>query len=264
MTRLKKVFRQSPQAILIANFVSSVCVAAWMNVFSKNLANQTLSVTEKFLEMGWVNIALVVWLLVFVWIIRSEKIERESSLVILARQLREQLDLFCEGCRFRKANEKGLNVHLFFHDFVSSTCDNQSKNIEVLRKNRSYYFQTENLPDNEHLDYADLTEQLEICQAFKNSTTCYRVFEDHKAEDYPERLRGKIDTRIKWVLAIPIRLPDDAPIGVLCCFGQELFFKNLDERLAFQVLALRLAGSVATMVDEDKTLKFYKAEWANV
>lgn len=257
-----KTIRKIDIIIFVFNSLTAVCVGMFFNIYTTYLTNTgtPFAFTEVFIKIGWWNMIFVFWPLLGFVSLRYKEKQRISHIGLMASQIRKQLRSFCEGCKFPNKSVIGLNIHLYFYDLQSVDCGNHTKKIvEVLRKNREYYFGFEALPNDRRSDFFKLTDDMEICKSFKGETAIYRKFENHKIDDYSEELHGKIDTRIRWVLAMPIRLPDKISQGVLCCFGHEhLFTEDGEERYYFEEIASNLADAVALVVDAEETLKFYK------
>lgn len=130
-----------------------------------------------------------------------------------------------------------LNIHLFLTDKIDGKI--------ALIKDRSVAYEQDPMPHNNPLDYVFVEEdELVICESFRRDKIVYEELPSNHMERYNNRLRDKVDPSIAWVLACPLHVPNSQPLGVICCFGQRLFFKDENKRKYFEILLIRVAALI--------------------
>lgn len=154
----------------------------------------------------------------------------------------------------RSPKKGNANIHLFYSDTLNGRT--------VLRKDRSVYYECEDLPHNYSLDvaYPD-TDELVICDSFNNDEIIYEELPPTHPERYNSRIKNKVDPQITWVLALPMHRDNDTPLGVLCAFGNKRVLSDSAMRRAFQGLAVGITDVIVRLktleLEEEKRASEY-------
>ena len=202
------------------------------------------------IRLGWWNVAIPIWLsLIILNIYRYRKIRdeiKDTQLRILKDfknltelVVRNLFKLLIETAIYPQKSAS-LNIHIFFRGIVNGK--------KALIKDRRFFYEQERLPMNYPLDYVFPSEDdLVICNSFKKDILVYEELPSDHMTRYNERIKDKIDSDIKWVLACPLHIPGQEPLGVVCCFGRKKFFKNDQQRKYFEVILLNLCEAIVQL-----------------
>ena len=129
------------------------------------------------------------------------------------------------------AKTSSLNIHLFLSQDVDGK--------QALVKARQYAYEQEAMPGNYSLDHAVPGEdELVICRAYLDDALVYQELPEDHLTRYNSRIKARIDPDLHWVLACPLHVPNDPPLGVICCFGAKPFFKSVAARRQFEQILL--------------------------
>ena len=202
------------------------------------------------IRLGWWNLIIPIWLsLIILTIYRSKKIRSEiknTQLSILkdfenlAEFVVKNLFKLLVETAIYPQKSAGLNIQIFFRGEVDGK--------KALIKDRRFFYEQERMPRNYPLDYAFPSEDnLVICDSFKKDTLVYEELSLDHMKRYNERIKDKIDLDIKWVLACPLHIPRQEPLGIVCCFGRKKFFKNDQQRRYFEAILLNLCEVIVQL-----------------
>jgi hypothetical protein len=234
--------RFSPKVEPAIILLTSVLSGLYVNVFSNAIyagAPWTIVVAH----LGFWNVLVPLWLVLITFAAYQALIEptrrtkilnnllthlgehnKQTDLVILS----SVFDLLLKSANFRTTDKK-LNIHIFVHKVIQGR--------DCLVKDRRYSYEEEAMPMNYALDYAYPSEdKLLICDAFNRSIFLYEELPVDHTTRYGERIKGRVDTNIRWVLASPVRsLADNMkPSAIICCFGRTLYFESKEELEKFE------------------------------
>ncbi|WP_157548293.1 hypothetical protein [Nonomuraea candida] len=201
-------------------------------------------------RLGWWNLLLPIGVALLIFDLVNDILtqraaaaaERNAHLESLRRlkQSNQQVLSSLLHTMGRSPRRGNVNVHLFYAD----TLDDR----RVLRKDRTVYYECEDLPLNYSLDvaYPD-TDELVICEAYNNDEILYEELPVTHPERYNPRIKNKVDPQITWVLALPMHRDDDTPAGVVCAFGNKRVLSDPAGRRSFQSLAVGVAEVIVRL-----------------
>lgn len=215
-----------------------------------NLLSEASSNSQSFLELparlGWWTALAPIGVAMLVYDLFSElrfdrKIlaaERKAHRKSLARIVaaNEHIVSSVLVLLAKSAHSPNFNLHLFYRQDMDGRT--------ALVKERRLVYETEHFPANYALDHAfPDTDELVICDAFNADEIRYEELPIDHPSRYNDRIRGKVDPQISWVLACPMHVDNESPAGVICAFGEQRIFSDPATRRGFESL-LTIAGGV--------------------
>jgi hypothetical protein len=139
----------------------------------------------------------------------------------------------------KSPHSSNFNIHLFYREMIGDRV--------ALVKERRLVHETEHFPANYALDHAfPDTDELVICEAFNSDEIRYEELPTDHPSRYNERIRGKVDPQISWVLACPMHVEHEQPAGVICAFGENRTFSDPLVRRVFESLLAAAGGVLST------------------
>ncbi|GAA5084764.1 hypothetical protein HNP84_010149 [Thermocatellispora tengchongensis] len=222
--------------------------------FFANLVANTVSDGQKLASvpgrLGWWNLLLPLGVGLLIFDLMNDILtqraaaaaERNAHLESLKRLKENNRQIISSLLQMigRSPRRGNVNVHLFYADVLDGR--------RVLRKDRQVYYECEDLPHNYSLDVADPdTDELVICESFRSDEIVYEELPATHPERYNARIKNKVDPQITWVLAIPMHRENDAPVGVLCAFGNKRVLADAAVRRSFQSLAVGVTDVIVRL-----------------
>ncbi len=233
--------------ILLGNTVlTGVLVSVVANIISTGVGWEVIVI-----RLGWWNLLLVAWLLLLVFSIRRSDVERTEaekfkSLIsqkfqdLVVQVVKSLFELSVKTIMYPEET-RGFNIHLFLREDRQGTV--------VLVKKPDFSFEPIPLPGLHTLDYADPSaDHLVICDAYNKNCTKYEKLPQNHTDRYNERIQDKVDAKLKWVMGASLQVDNTKPLGVICCFGRELFFKDEVQLAQFEVLLQNLSAIVVRLL----------------
>jgi hypothetical protein len=221
---------------------TSVLSGLYVNIFSNAIYGGDSWITIV-AHLGFWNLLVPLWLVLIIFAAYQTLIEpnkRTRSLHTLLTHLRDHnkqadsailssiFSLLLKSANFRTIDKK-LNIHIFVHKVIHGR--------DCLVKDRKYSYEEEAMPMNYSLDVAYPDEdKLLICDAFNRAISIYEELPTDHVARYGERIRDRVDTNIRWVLASPVRpLADNMkPSAIICYFGRTIYFESKEELEKFE------------------------------
>ena len=218
----------------------SITAGILANLFSGLILSKT-PFPQAIAELGWWNLLVVLGLVLLVMVIgRQARRDRRIRQALAKRFATVRVEIirnmFVILARSIGCWPTGITIHIFFW------------NGTALVKDRAFSYEERLLPGTHHLDVVLTTDELVICKAFNQGRLIYKELPADHLEHYNERIKGKIDPNIKWVMGCPLSPAGGSKLGVICCFSQELVFADENQLQAFQDLLLRLSDDIISQI----------------
>lgn len=222
--------------------LTSVLSSLYVNVFS-NAIYAGDSWSTVIVHLGFWNLLIPLWLVLVIFaayqtlVEPSKRAKSLNNLVALLGDHNKQTDsailssvfsLLLKSANFRTTDKK-LNIHIFVHKVIQGR--------DCLVKDRRYIYEEEAMPMNYSLDVAYPDEdKLLICDAFNRAIPIHEELPADHTTRYGVRIKERVDTHIRWVLASPVRPLTNhmKPSAIICCFGRTIYFESKEELERFQ------------------------------
>lgn len=236
----------------ILAFLASIISGIFIAIVATKIYENNKTWIELIVLLKWWNFLFLLWLFIMIVIFvrnrNGKNVFTIRSEVLKVEQTNALIQLTIESI-LHPQRTGHINVHLYFKDAI--------KKKIILRKDRRFKFEQESFPNNHSLDYAVIDEDnLVICDSFKNDTVIYKVLPYDHVTKYTDRLKNKVDSKMKWILSCPLHNPKGESFGVVCCFGSLIPFASEYEKNNFICLIEAMSDSIVRLLLFEKGREF--------